>query len=180
MDHKHISKFLSFVLRHKPEEIGIELTEDGWVHTRTLLDAMNRNGKSITIETLEAVVATNSKKRFAFNEDKTMIRANQGHSVKVELGYTEQSPPEMLYHGTATKNLESIAEKGLVKGNRHHVHLSSDLETAMNVGQRHGKPVVFEIDSLAMQSDGFKFYQSENGVWLTEMVPAKYLRLQHS
>ena len=169
------SKFLSLVLRHKPEEIGINLDPAGWVVVSDLLDACKRHGFQITFEELETVVATSDKKRFAFNEDKAMIRANQGHSVEVELGYQPQEPPDILYHGTAERFLSSIREKGLVKGSRHHVHMSKDVETAKKVGQRHGKPVVLKIKSKLMHQSGAIFYLSDNGVWLTEQVLPEYL-----
>lgn len=169
------SKFLSLVLRHKPEEIGITLDQNGWVSVSELLDACNKHGVAITLEELETVVATSDKKRFAFNEDHSMIRANQGHSVEVDLGYKPQEPPEILYHGTADRFLSSIMEIGLVKGNRHHVHLSKDIETAAKVGQRHGKPVVLIVKSGVMHRQGQSFFISDNGVWLTESVPPAFI-----
>ncbi len=173
-----LSKFLSLVLRHKPETIGLQLDEAGWADIKTLIHKMKQNNRFIDFETLEEVVRTNNKKRFAFNEDKTRIRANQGHSIKIEHGFEAQTPPEILYHGTATKNIESIMSNGLDKRNRHHVHLSSDLNTAIAVGKRHGKPVVFLVDAKAMNSKGYEFFVSENGVWLTEGVPAQYLKIK--
>src|SRR5882724_2569539 len=162
------SKFLSLVLRHKPEEIGINLDTAGWVSVAKLLDGCNKHGVAITLELLETVVATSDKKRFAFSEDKSMIRANQGHSVEVDLGYQTQEPPEFLYHGTAERFISSIMETGLVKRDRHHVHLSRDIETAAKVGQRHGKPVVLIVKSGLMHNQGLEFFVSGNGVWLTE------------
>nr|AUN37138.1 RNA:NAD 2'-phosphotransferase [uncultured bacterium] len=170
-----ISKFLSLVLRHKPEEIGIQLDAAGWVPVTELLSACQAHGFSIKPEELEEVVRTNDKQRFAFSEDGSMIRASQGHSVEVKLDYQPLVPPEILYHGTATRFLDSIKEQGLIKGKRHHVHLSGDEATAIKVGARHGKAVVLVIESLQMHKDGFIFYQSENGVWLTEKVPANYM-----
>ncbi|HYE71760.1 MAG TPA: RNA 2'-phosphotransferase [Blastocatellia bacterium] len=170
-----VSKFLSLVLRHKPEEIGIQLDEAGWTPVDTLLAALNSHGLSITREELEQVVSNNEKKRFAFSDDGRLIRANQGHSVEVELGYTPQTPPEVLYHGTVEKFLPSIKEQGLIKGQRHHVHLSPDRETAIKVGQRRGKPIVIEVDAARMHADGVIFYRSENGVWLTDHVPVQHL-----
>jgi putative RNA 2'-phosphotransferase len=172
-----ISKFLSLVLRHKPEEIGIQLDAAGWVPVAEFLRACQAHGFSIKREELEEVVRTNDKQRFAFSEDGLMIRASQGHSVEVKLDYQPLMPPEILYHGTATRFLDSIKEQGLIKGKRHHVHLSGDEATAIKVGARHGKAVVLVIQSLQMHKDGFIFYQSENGVWLTEKVPANYLTL---
>ena len=171
-----ISKFLSLVLRHKPGTIGLELDENGWTDTNELLEKMSQNGKSIDFEQLNIVVENNPKKRFAFNEDKTRIRANQGHSIKIDLGFEPQQPPEILYHGTGTKYLESILEQGLKKQKRHHVHLSADKETATKVGQRHGKLAMLEVATITMYQDGYKFYLSENGVWLTDEVPIEYLR----
>ena len=173
----HISKFLSLVLRHKPETIGVTLDENGWVSVDTLLERINISGTEIDIGILKYIVDTNAKKRFAFNEDLTLIRAGQGHSVTIELGYTPQQPPEILYHGTAIKNIKSILQHGLEKRERHHVHLSSDIATATNVGSRHGKPVIFKVASARMYTDGYTFIVSENKVWLTDNVPPKYLTL---
>ncbi len=171
-----LSKFLSLVLRHKPQEIGIRLDSNGWVSVTELLEKMNSYGKAIDFETLEIILETNNKKRFRFNEDKTRIRANQGHSVTVDLGYKAKMPPAILYHGTANKNVASIYKSGIKKANRHHVHLSKDIETAISVGQRHGQVVVFEILSGEMMKEGFEFYESDNGVWLTDAIPARFIR----
>ena len=171
------SKFLSLVLRHKPEVIGIELDEQGWVNVNELIDKANAKGQRMDFDLLEEVVRTNNKKRFAFNDDQTKIRASQGHSVHIELGYSPITPPNILYHGTATRFLDSIFESGLIKGNRHHVHLTKDLGTASNVGQRHGKLAMLEIDAKTMHENGHDFFVSENGVWLTENVPSEYLKL---
>lgn len=170
-----ISKFLSLVLRHKPEEIGLKLDEAGWVPVAELMAACRDNDFEFTAEELRRVVANNDKKRFSFSEDEILIRANQGHSVEVELGYQPAMPPETLFHGTADRFLDSIKKQGLLKGKRHHVHLSADTETAANVGQRHGKPVVLKVNAGQMLQDGFVFYISTNGVWLTEHVPVSYL-----
>lgn len=178
MNHKELvrrSKFLSLVLRHQPQKINIQLDEQGWVDTDVLLAALAKNRVRLSLEELEEVVANNNKKRFAFNEDKTRIRASQGHSVSIDLGYRPISPPQWLFHGTATRFIDSIREKGLIKGKRHHVHLSADLETATRVGGRHGKVVVLLVESKKMEADGFEFFQSENGVWLTDHVPLRYL-----
>jgi len=172
-----LSKFLSLVLRHKPQIINLTLDANGWTSTEELLEKMNNAGKTIDIDILKYIVDTNTKKRFTFNNDFSSIRASQGHSVSVELGYTPQEPPAILYHGTAEKNIESILLSGIVKGNRHHVHLSSNTNTAINVGSRHGKPVVIEVAAAKMHGDGYYFYISENGVWLTEHVPSQYLKL---
>lgn len=172
---KKTSKFLSLVLRHKPEEIGISLDESGWTNVKKLLQALTSCGRKITMEELEYVVDNNNKKRFSFNDNKTKIRANQGHSVNVDLGYEEKIPPAVLYHGTATRFMDSIFKEGLKKMNRHHVHLSSDEETAISVGKRHGNPIVFSVIAGEMHRAGYKFFLSENGVWLTEHVPMEYL-----
>lgn len=174
---KHLSKFLSLLLRHKPETIGITLDSNGWTEVDTLITKLNTHGTEITREQLEHMVDTNPKKRFAFNEGKTLIRASQGHSVNVELAYEPQQPPAILYHGTGSKNTDAILADGLQKMQRHHVHLSKEIATALMVGQRHGKPIIFTVDAEAMFNAGFVFYQSENGVWLTDHVPAKYLKI---
>ena len=170
-----ISKFLSLVLRHQPETIGIELDQNGWTDVVTLLEKSNSYGIKLDIETLKHIVETNSKKRFAFNDTFDRIRASQGHSVEIELGYTSQKPPEILYHGTGEKSVQSILDTGLQKQDRQQVHLSADIETAIKVGQRHGKPVVFKVLSEQMYNDKFEFFISDNGVWLSDNVPAKYL-----
>jgi putative RNA 2'-phosphotransferase len=169
------SKFLSLVLRHEPEQIGLQLDSAGWVEVDTLLAACRQHGTPITREELDEVVATNEKKRFAFSDDRQRIRANQGHSVEVSLGYVSQSPPPRLFHGTATRFLESIRAEGLIKRERHHVHLSADTQTAYQVGQRHGKPVILTIRADAMHAAGHVFHLSENGVWLTEHVPTRFI-----
>jgi putative RNA 2'-phosphotransferase len=170
-----ISKFLSLVLRHRPERIGITLEPAGWVAVEDLLGALARHGFPVTREELGHVVAHNDKQRFAFSPGGERIRASQGHSVPVDLEYAPAVPPEILYHGTADRNLESIREKGLLKGQRHHVHLSPDRETALKVGRRYGRPVVLRIKAGEMQREGFEFFVSANGVWLTGHVPARYL-----
>ncbi len=171
-----LSKFLSLVLRHKPQTIGIQLDENGWTNVQPLLQKMNDYGKTIDLKTLKEVVEKNDKKRFAFDDRGTKIRANQGHSIKIDLGYTAQEPPEILYHGTATKSLPSIYQTGLQKRKRHHVHLSVDLDTATKVGKRHGQLVIFEVAAKLMFQEGHTFFISENGVWLTEAVPVSYLK----
>lgn len=175
-ENTRISKFLSLVLRHQPETIGINLDENGWADVNGLILKLNVNGLAVTKEILDHVVETNSKKRFAYNEDRTMIRASQGHSVSVDLGYEPKEPPVILYHGTASQFVDSIFKCGLQKGSRHHVHLSENIETATKVGQRHGKPVIFEVAAGQMFEDGFAFFVSENSVWLTDSVPVKYLK----
>lgn len=170
-----ISKFLSLVLRHKPETIGLVLDKNGWADTQELLKKMSTKGPNITLEVLQEVVETNSKKRFAFNEDGSKIRASQGHSLSIDLGYQPSIPPTVLYHGTATRFLNSIKEQGLIKGQRDHVHLSIDTKTATSVGSRHGKVVILEVLAKEMQEAGYEFFVSENGVWLTGEVPVKFL-----
>ncbi len=172
------SKFLSLVLRHRPEIIGIILNENGWVNTGILLSKLNAFGKPMSLIELEEVVENNNKKRFAFSDDKTMIRANQGHSIEVDLGYTPSQPPEYLYHGTAKKFLDNILAEGIKKRNRHHVHLSAEETTAKSVGSRHGSPVILKIPSALMAQAGIKFYVTKNKVWLTEYVNPKYIHVK--
>ncbi len=171
----YISKFLSLVLRHKPETIGIELDQNGWADVDTLLKYSNSYGIKFDKEILKHIVETNSKKRFAFNETFDRIRASQGHSIEIELGYTSQKPPVILYHGTSEKSVQSILDTGLEKQSRQQVHLSADIETAIKVGQRHGKTFVFRVLAEQMYKDKFEFFYSANGVWLTDTVPTKYL-----
>ena len=172
---QHTSKFISLVLRHQPEQIGLQLDENGWANVEELLQKMNAAGVAIDIDLLHAIVDTNDKKRFAFNEDQTMIRASQGHSIEVNLDLQPVLPPSILYHGTGIKNLQSILQAGLQKQSRQHVHLSATIETAKAVGSRHGKPRVLLIDAKAMQEAGFIFYLSANNVWLTEVVPVQFI-----
>ncbi|HWY76129.1 MAG TPA: RNA 2'-phosphotransferase [Verrucomicrobiae bacterium] len=172
--HLKISKFLSLVLRHEPGKIAIELDSAGWVAVSQLLSACAEHGFSITREELDFVVANNDKKRFAFSEDGRRIRASQGHSVEIELDYQPTTPPEVLYHGTASRFLPSIQSQGLLKGQRNHVHLSQDAKTAIAVGRRHGKPVVLKIRAGEMNRAGHSFFLSANGVWLTEHVPPNF------
>jgi putative RNA 2'-phosphotransferase len=172
---KRISKNLSYVLRHQPDSVGLELDDSGWVDVDALLQAFNDTGKTLTLELLQEVVRENDKQRFEFSDDGVRIRARQGHSVDVELGYEAAMPPDVLFHGTATRNLESIFATGLNKGNRHHVHMSTNKQTMLQVAQRHGKPVVLAIDAARMVSDGYQFFVTGNQVWLTEEVPPQYL-----
>jgi len=174
-ENTRISKFLSLVLRHQPGAIGIQLDEQGWTDVAGLIRQLNHHDVAITFEVLKHVVSSNPKKRFAFNEDYTKIRANQGHSVDVELGYEAQEPPEVLYHGTAERFLDSILKTGLQKQARHHVHLTADRQTAVAVGQRYGKPVLLEVRAGEMFRKGHAFYLSDNKVWLTEHVPVEYI-----
>jgi putative RNA 2'-phosphotransferase len=172
---KHISKFMSLVLRHKPEEIGLALDENGWANVDELIDKLNKKGIKADLSVINQVVETNNKKRFAFNEDQTKIRASQGHSITVELNLEKKIPPAILYHGTAVKHLDSILNSGLQKQSRQHVHLSATAETAKAAGGRHGKPVILLINAQAMYEAGFIFYLSENNVWLTDAVPIEYI-----
>lgn len=169
------SKFLSYVLRHRPEAIGLELDANGWV---SLPELIRKAASEIELSQalIERVVETSDKQRFALSEDAARIRANQGHSVKVDLELRPETPPAVLYHGTATRFLSSILREGLRPGQRHHVHLSAKVETAVAVGQRHGKPVVLEIAAEEMAAQGHVFFRSENGVWLTDKVPPSFLR----
>ncbi|MBH8566976.1 RNA 2'-phosphotransferase [Nostoc sp. CENA67] len=171
-----ISKFLSKHLRHQPHSIGIQLAPGGWVAVDELLVACANNNFPISHEELQEVVATSDKKRFSFDPTGTLIRANQGHSVEVDLQLQPMVPPDMLYHGTGSTAVESILQTGLRKMLRHHVHLSKDIATAQIVGARHGKPVVFAVDAGAMHQAGYSFYCSDNGVWLVEFVPPEYLQ----
>lgn len=173
--HTHISRFLSYVLRHRPDDIGLEPDRAGWVAIDDLLAASAARGQAISPAELEYVVASNNKRRFAISDDGLRIRASQGHSTAIDLGYMPSVPPEVLYHGTATQNIAGIRKHGLVKGNRHHVHLSGDEATARDVGQRHGHVVVLRVRSGDMARAGFTFYLSANGVWLTDAVPYTYL-----
>jgi len=175
---KSVSKFLSLVLRHSPETIGLQLDENGWADVEELIEKCNKKGSQnqMTGELLDYVVENNDKKRFTFNEDKTKIRASQGHSISVELDLEEAEPSEFLYHGTVEKFLENIKKEGLQKMSRQHVHLSKDRETAIKVGGRRGAPQILTIKSGQMFKDGFKFYLSENKVWLTDEVPIQYIQ----
>lgn len=175
-----LSKFLSLVLRHKPETINLALNEQGWAKIDDLLIKMRQAGKVIDRERLEKIVASNDKRRFSISTDGKYIRANQGHSINVELGLKPRNPPDLLYHGTATRFLDSIQQQGLIKGHRQHVHLSKDYVTALNVGQRHGKPIVLKVKAGLMHNEGHLFYLSDNGVWLTEQVPKQFLEIMNN
>ena len=171
-----LSKFISLILRHKPETIGIKLDSHGWANVNELIEGINRSGKNMNFKLLERVVAENDKQRFSFNEDKSKIRANQGHTRKVDVELEEKIPPKILYHGTLKSNSDSINAKGLLKMKRLYVHLSSDIETAQKVAaRRRGEPIIYKINTEAMSNDGYKFFQSVNNVWLTDHVPPKYL-----
>lgn len=169
------SRFISLILRHKPETIGIELDEHGYANVTELINGINNQGNNISITDLERIVAEDDKKRYSFNDEHTKIRANQGHSVQVDVELKECTPPDILYHGTGRKYIESIKESGLIAKSRLYVHLSSDIETALNVGSRHGEPIAMRINTKSMINDGYKFYRSENGVWLVNDVPYKYV-----
>ena len=173
------SKFLSLLLRHKPETLHLQLDAQGWISVDELLAKLQSTQHALTLEELQYVVQHNSKQRFAFNEDQSKIRANQGHSISIELGYTPLTPPPILFHGTALRNLPSIQQSGLLKRQRHHVHLSQDKTTAITVGKRHGKPVVLIIRAQDMQEAGHSFFQSENGVWLTDHVPTAFIEFPY-
>jgi len=168
------SKFLSYVLRHKPSEIGLYLDRHGWASVDELINAAMKHGTKLDHELIKEVVTTNDKKRFALSGDGKKIRANQGHSIKVDLGLEATAPPQFLFHGTATRFMKTINRQGLKPSGRHHIHLSTDYRTAVDVGMRHGIPVVLRIEAKKMYSDGAKFYLSENGVWLTDKVEPKY------
>lgn len=171
-----ISKYLSKHLRHEPERLGLQLAEGGWVSVEALLAACNAHHFPISQAELNEVVVSSDKQRFAFDPSGTLIRANQGHSIEIDLKLEPIVPPEVLYHGTGAPNVVAILRTGLKKMARHHVHLSADVPTATKVGSRHGKPVVFLIDSAAMHAAGHTFYRSANGVWLVDAVPPEFLR----
>jgi putative RNA 2'-phosphotransferase len=177
IEHTNVSKFLSYVLRHKPEAIGLALDEQGWADIDALIANANATdqGFTLTRSLLQIVVDSNDKKRFTISDDGKKIRAAQGHSVGIDLQLKPVEPPEFLYHGTATRFLDSILQEGLKPQQRQYVHLSQDVETATKVGQRYGKPVVLTIKARLMFEQGLNFYLSENGVWLTEKVPSSFL-----
>ncbi|WP_297907400.1 RNA 2'-phosphotransferase [uncultured Parabacteroides sp.] len=177
MDVNRISKYISLLLRHKPDVGGLTLDHNGWCDTDALVISVSRKFPGFDLDTLEKVVETNNKHRFSFNKDKNKIRANQGHSIEVDVELKVATPPDVLFHGSATKYQSSILSEGLTRQNRLHVHLSKDILTAISVGQRHGTPIVFEVDTKTMKENGFSFYLSENGVWLTDHVPPKFLKL---
>lgn len=168
---------MSLVLRHQPGYIGISLNQNGWADMKELIDKMNTKGIQVDLQVIETIVATNDKKRFAFNENKTMIRASQGHSVQVDIELKEIAPPDILFHGTAIDNISSIMRNGLQKQSRQYVHLSDNADTAKVVGSRHGKPVILSVDTKSMHKEGFIFYQSANFVWLTDRVPAEFISI---
>ena len=176
---ERISKFISMILRHRPEVIGITLDEHGWANVNELIKGINETGEEVEFSkaTLEKIVKTDKKQRYSFSQDKTLIRANQGHSIPVDVELEKKEPPKVLYHGTGVKSVKAIQEQGLLPMERLYVHLSTDVETATNVGKRHGTPVIFQVNAEQMQKDGYDFFQSVNDVWLTKEVPTKYLEL---
>ncbi len=171
-----VSKYLSKHLRHQPQRLGLRLQPGGWVEIDDLLQALARNNFPLSRSELEEVVRLNDKQRYSIDDTGTRIRANQGHSVDVDLQLEPAEPPAVLFHGTGQGTVRLIQSGGLKKMGRHHVHLSPDFETAVRVGRRHGTPVVFAVDCAAMRRDGVLFYRSDNGVWLVDAVPPEYLR----
>ena len=175
------SRFISLILRHKPQVIGITLDEHGWADVKELIDGVNRSeGHYLDQELLEEIVRTDEKQRYSFNEDHSLIRANQGHSIPVDVELEKRTPPDILWHGTGEKYVAPIKERGLLPKTRLYVHLSSDMETAKKVGSRHGKPVVFRVDCRQMEQDGYEFFLSANNVWLTKEIPAAYLTMKNT
>lgn len=168
------SRYISMILRHKPEKIGITLDEHGWAKVDELIEGVNQT-HPLNFSILEEIVKTDNKQRYSFNKDKTLIRANQGHSIPVDVELETKTPPQYLYHGTGEKYVTSIEQRGLIPKSRLYVHFSSEFETAVDVGSRHGNPVVYRVNSRKMADDGFKFYLSVNNVWLTTVVPLEYL-----
>lgn len=168
------SKYISLILRHKPEVIGITLDEHGWADVNELIAGVSRT-HPIDMRLLEEIVRTDEKQRYSFNKDKTLIRANHGHSIHVDVELEERDPPSVLYHGTGARNTDSIEVQGLLPMSRLYVHLSEDISTAIKVGRRHGKPVVYAIRTDKMKEANYKFFRSVNGVWLTKAVPAQFL-----
>jgi putative RNA 2'-phosphotransferase len=169
------SKFLSLHLRHRPDLLGIQLEPGGWVDINVLLNAAAQNAFPLSRDDLAEVVATSDKQRFSFDPSGTRIRANQGHSVAVDLQLAAQEPPAVLYHGTGVRAAHAISREGLRKMSRHHVHLSTDIATARRVGARHGTPIVYRVDAAAMHAQHHTFFCADNGVWLTEAVPPEFL-----
>lgn len=176
MNLENISRYMSLILRHNPDVIGISLDEHGWANVNELINGIAKNNAGFNMESLEEIVRTDSKQRYSFNDDKTLIRANQGHSIPVDVELEEKEPPEYLYHGTGEKYVESINRQGLIPKSRLYVHLSKNVKTAESVGERHGSPIVYLVHSGKMYKDGYKFYLSANGVWLTKKVPVEYLQ----
>ena len=175
MSLNEVGKFIALILRHKPEAIGITLDEHGWANVDELIAGIAKKAP-FDRAMLEEIVKTDEKQRYAFNDDKTLIRANQGHSIPVDVELEQKTPPDMLWHGTGEKYVTSIERHGLLPKSRLYVHLSADYDTAIKVGSRHGRPVVYEVNAGAMAADGYDFYLSANGVWLTKRVPIEYLK----
>jgi putative RNA 2'-phosphotransferase len=169
------SKFLSLILRHEPGRVGLKLDDAGWTGVDDLLRAVNQHGTPLTLEELKHIAATSDKKRFAISDDGNRIRANQGHSIEVDLQYSPQRPPEMLFHGTAIRFLDSIRRDGLRRMERHDVHLSAETKLTLQVGGRHGKPVLLTIRAGDMHRAGHEFRVSVNGVWLVKQVPPQFI-----
>ena len=178
-EQENLGKYIALILRHKPESIGITLDEHGWANVKELINGINKT-QHFTMGMLEKIVEEDSKQRYSFNEDKTLIRANQGHSIPGEVELQEEIPPEILYHGTGIKYCKSIDKEGLIPKSRLYVHLSKAIETATNVGSRHGEPVIYKIMAKKMYDAGYKFYLSVNGVWLTKEVPIEYLEKKNN
>ena len=176
MNLQNISRYMSLILRHKPDVIGISLDKHGWAVVDDLINGIAKNNEGFNMAILKEIVETDNKQRYSFNDDKTLIRANQGHSIPVDVELEEKEPPKFLYHGTGEKYVSSILEQGLIPKSRLYVHLSKDIETAKNVGRRHGKEVVYKIEAHEMYQDGYKFYLSVNGVWLAKGVPLQYMQ----
>ena len=166
---------MSLILRHKPEVIGVSLDKHGWAVVDDLINGIAKNNEGFNMAILKEIVETDNKQRYSFNDDKTLIRANQGHSIPVDVELKEAKPPKQLWHGTGEKYVSAIDEQGLLHKNRLYVHLSTNEETAIKVGKRHGKPVLYTVNAEEMYQDGYKFFLSKNGVWLTDHVPVKYL-----
>jgi len=177
-DMKQVSKFMSFVLRHDPASAGLVLDEAGWTSAESLLEALQARGYGTTRKAMEELVRADSKGRYSFSADGERIRANQGHSVAVDLGLAPAEPPDRLYHGTVERFLQAILSEGLRPMERHHVHLSPDRQTASAVGARRGVPVILEVDARAMREAGHVFFRSDNGVWLTDVVPPGFLHVR--
>lgn len=172
-----LSIFISLILRHKPETIGIKLDDYGYADVNELIEKINNTGRNINIEILEQIVKEDNKQRYSFNDDRSKIRANQGHSINVNVELRKLEPPKYLYHGTATRFLDNIKNEGIIKQSRLYVHLSRDIDIAVKVGKRHGTPVILKINTGKMYENGYKFYLSENNVWLCEYIPFKYVEI---
>lgn len=178
MSLKKLSIFISLLLRHKPEVIGLTLDLHGWAEVDGLLEKINASGRyHIDRAILDEIVRTDSKQRYSFSDDGTKIRANQGHSIPVDVELEKAVPPALLYHGTGERFVAGIMREGLKPMSRLYVHLSKDEVTAKKVGSRHGNPVVLTVDAKKMTEDGYSFYLSANHVWLTKNVPTKYLNI---